>query len=240
LGYPQQALKAYYAAVVHFPKEISWNAGKPWYVGVAALDAVYRLLYAHPEWKMDLQGAFVKVENGFDRKVTNDNISVHPGTWVNQVSSMSKDKKVDSIKNVESKGSVQLVQYSNDHWQLMVNRKPYLIRGVAFSPTPIGRSPDTDGYQPHADWMLSDANENGHNDMAYDSWVDVNQNNIKERNEPMVGDFQLLKKMGANAIRLYHHGEEKKLLRELSQRYGIRVLMGDLLGAYTVGSTNWK
>ena len=53
---------------------------------------------------------------------------------------------------------------------------------------------------------------------------------------PAVGDFQLLKDMGVNTLRLYHHGYNKKLLQDLYQHYGIRVIMGDFLGAYTIGS----
>ena len=45
-----------------------------------------------------------------------------------------------------------------------------------------------------------------------------------------------MQRMGVNTIRLYHHEYNKKLLRDLYRTYGIRVMMGDLLGAYTVGS----
>ena len=42
--------------------------------------------------------------------------------------------------------------------------------------------------------------------------------------------------MGVNTVRLYHHGYNKALLSDLYQTYGIRVMMGDFLGAYTIGS----
>ncbi|MDP2911381.1 MAG: glycoside hydrolase family 2 TIM barrel-domain containing protein, partial [Candidatus Omnitrophota bacterium] len=58
----------------------------------------------------------------------------------------------------------------------------------------------------------------------------------QDPDEKAVGDFQLLKEMGCNTMRLYHHASNKELLKELYQRYGIMVIMGDLLGAYTVGS----
>ena len=66
--------------------------------------------------------------------------------------------------------------------------------------------------------------------------MDKNRNNRKDRDERPIGDFKLLKDMGANALRLYHHGYSKALLSDLHQTYGIQVLMGDFLGAYTVGS----
>jgi beta-glucuronidase len=52
----------------------------------------------------------------------------------------------------------------------------------------------------------------------------------------VVGDFELLKEMGVNTLRIYHHGYNKKLFQDLFQTYGIRVMMGDFLGAYTIGS----
>jgi beta-glucuronidase len=52
----------------------------------------------------------------------------------------------------------------------------------------------------------------------------------------VVGDFRLLEKMGVNTLRLYHHEYNRRLLQDLYKSFGIRVMMGDLLGAYTVGS----
>ena len=56
--------------------------------------------------------------------------------------------------------------------------------------------------------------------------------------------------MGCNTIRYYHVAKgnkynrksiNKKLLRDLYFKYGIRVIMGDFLGAYTVGSgADWE
>ena len=56
-----------------------------------------------------------------------------------------------------------------------------------------------------------------------------------------MGDFQLMKDMGVNTLRLYHHGYNKQLLQDLYQTYGIRVVMGDFLGAYAIGSeAEWE
>lgn len=240
-GYPREALKAYYAIVVHFPKEVSWNNGRPWYVGVAALDSVLRLLDDHPEWNTALEGATITVENGFDSKATNDVVRVNPGTWVSADASVKESVNLGEIQQTRNTGPVQVVKRENGHWQILVQGKAYLIRGMAYSPTPIGRSPDVDGYKPHEDWMRVDEDEDGRADAPYQAWVDVNRNGIQEKNEGSVGDFELMSRMGVNAIRLYHHGQEKTLLRDLSGHYGIRVLMGDLLGAYTVGSgAEWE
>jgi beta-glucuronidase len=84
--------------------------------------------------------------------------------------------------------------------------------------------------------MQADYNSNGRIDGPYDSWVDKNFNNIQDPDEPIVGDFELLKEMNCNTIRLYHHASNKKLLEDLYSRYKIMVIMGDLLGGYTVGS----
>ncbi|MBU4186535.1 MAG: hypothetical protein KKC23_10120 [Proteobacteria bacterium] len=111
--------------------------------------------------------------------------------------------------------------------------RPYIVKGVAYSPSRVGQSPDEGTLD---DWMQADYNNNGEIDGPYDTWVDKNRNNIQDADEPAVGDFRLLKEMGCNTVRLYHHASNKALLRDLYDRYGIMVIMGDLLGAYTVGS----
>jgi beta-glucuronidase len=87
-------------------------------------------------------------------------------------------------------------------------------------------------------WMTDDFNHNGKVDGPYDAFVDRNKNNIQDKDEPNVGDFKLMKGMGVNTIRLYHHPNEinKELLRDLYKSYGIRVIMGDFLGKYALGS----
>ncbi|OGX15963.1 MAG: hypothetical protein A2166_06815 [Omnitrophica WOR_2 bacterium RBG_13_41_10] len=86
--------------------------------------------------------------------------------------------------------------------------------------------------------MEDDFNYNGKIDGPYDSFVDKNRNNKQDRNEPAVGDFKLMKDMGVNTIRVYHQPftVNKELLGELYGKYGIRVIMGDFLGKYALGS----
>ncbi|MBF0297693.1 MAG: hypothetical protein HQK51_03175 [Oligoflexia bacterium] len=129
-------------------------------------------------------------------------------------------------------------------WNLLVDGEPFVVKAVSYSPTKIGLSPDTlPGAQ--TDWMKRDDNGNGKCDAAYDTWVDSNNNNIKDPSEKTVGDFALMKEMGVNAIRLYssiskasYVAEEfnKNVLRDLYYSYGIRVIMGNFFGAYTIGS----
>ena len=47
-----------------------------------------------------------------------------------------------------------------------------------------------------------------------------------------------MKEMGVNTIRLYHHPNkvDKKILSDMYDKYGIRVIMGDFLGKYALGS----
>jgi beta-glucuronidase len=117
----------------------------------------------------------------------------------------------------------------------LVNNKPYIIKGVTYTPTKVGESPD-EGTM--TNWMEDDFNANGKVDGPYEAFVDKNGNNLQDKNEPTVGDFKLMQQMGVNTIRLYHQpfGVNKELLRDLYQTYGIRVIMGDFLGKYTLGS----
>ncbi|MDO8603117.1 MAG: glycoside hydrolase family 2 TIM barrel-domain containing protein [Candidatus Omnitrophota bacterium] len=245
-GLLEHAIKAYYSIVIHFPKSVGWTYFRtPWYISQVAIDRIDFLLRTHPELKMELTGARIKVENGFDDILANDRLVVNPGElrkidFLYRVKSIVKNsilkgyiaKKGRVVKQIGD-GKVDLVKYENNHWQLRVEGKPYIIKGVAYSPSKIGQSPDEGTLE---DWMQADYNKNGKIDGPYDTWVDKNLNNTQDSDEKAVGDFQLLKEMGCNTIRLYHHASNKELLKELYRRYGIMVIMGDLLGAYTVGS----
>jgi hypothetical protein len=75
--------------------------------------------------------------------------------------------------------------------------------------------------------MSTDADENGRIDTAYESWIDSNGNHKRDSKEPLVGDFQLMKDMGVNTIRLFRGRQaleydpsefNKKLLREMNNR----------------------
>ncbi len=165
-----------------------------------------------------------------------------------------------NLRDASAKNTSVRVEKSPTGWQLWVNQQPYLVRGVCYWPIRIGESPNEGTLE---DWMIQDTNQNGRIDGPYESWVDRNKNNIQDRDEPTVGDFKLLQQLGANTIRIYHHpsnqadiqalhnsptsqrlynhAPNKALLRDLYQTYGIRVAMGDLLGAYAVGSgASWE
>ncbi len=150
-------------------------------------------------------------------------------------------------------------QKSSDGWRLMVNGKPFFIKGMDYSPTTIGESSDN---HTRRNWMAVDDDHDGRNDFAYQTWVDVDRTNKRSQDVKEVGDFELMHAMGVNAIRLYHHPtsdpglqkinaiasaelnytkeltveKEQKILRDLFSRYHIMVAMGDLLGSYTVGT----
>ncbi|MFA5976421.1 MAG: glycoside hydrolase family 2 TIM barrel-domain containing protein [Elusimicrobiota bacterium] len=239
-GLYAQAIKAYQAVVIHFPKSSSMTSWKtPWYVGPAALDSIAFLTRKHPELRMRLDDGRLRIANHYDNNQFNDIYEINPGRIV-PAKSRKPPKRIklnpQSLKAKLGGGKVRLVQYDNLHWQLLVDDQPYLLRAISYNATPIGKSPDDESLVLHRDWMLADDNQNGKTDGAYDSWVDMNRNDQQDKDEPVIGDFQLLKEMGVNTLRLYHHGYNKALLLDLYQTYGIRVILGDYLGAYTIGS----
>ncbi|MFC1509403.1 glycoside hydrolase family 2 TIM barrel-domain containing protein [Candidatus Omnitrophota bacterium] len=243
-GLIKHAIKSYYAILVHFPKSVGWTYFRtPWYMAQVAMDRIDYLTRNHPELKIELRGAKIFVKNGFDNSIANDRFFVNPGKLV-KIGYFDNIKKrlfgnrpirTGRVAKEIGDGRVDLVKYKNGHWELRVEGKPYLVKCVAYSPNKVGQSPDEGTLD---DWMQADYNKNGKIDAPYDSWVDKNNNNIQDADEETVGDFQLLKEMGCNTIRLYHHAlnKNKELLRDLYDNYGIMVIMGDLLGAYTVGS----
>jgi hypothetical protein len=148
------------------------------------------------------------------------------------------------------------VQKTSDGWRLLVDGKPYIVRGVSYQADKVGEDPNTGTLR---DWMVVDDDQDGRMDAPYQSWVDKNRNDRRDTDEPEVGDFQLLAEMGVNTIRVYHHPSadpalqarfvpgsggammfnhepNKKLLRDLFEKQQIRVAMGDEIGSYTVGS----
>ena len=241
-GLIEQAIKAYYAIVVHYPFTVGWTYWKtPWYIGKVSIDKIDYLTRTHPKLGMKLVGAKIVVEGGFDDNVNNDIVITDPGRIISCKPGEVIPPKIDlsqhKIIDRRGKGKVHLVQYDNGHWQLLVDNKPYEVKCVAYTPNKVGLTPDNGSLVVHRDWMFADFNKNGRIDGPYDAFVDANGNNKQEAEvEPAVGDFQLMKDMGVNTVRLYHHAYNKKLLRELYENYGIRCIVGDYLGMYTIGS----
>lgn len=240
-----EALKAYYAIVVHFPSSTGrtyWDT--PWYPGQAAIAKIRHLIRIHPELGLKFDFSKIQIINGFDNDVANDVVLTFPGTlskknildYIREVLHLNNHKAdLGKIKKKIGNGKVHLEQYENNHIQLIVDGKPYMIKGITYAPTKVGQSPDKGTL---ADWMLEDTNGNQRLDGPYDSWVDKNNNYKQDKDEPVVGDFQLMKELGANTIRIYHQPfePEKKVLRDLYNNYGIRVILADFLGKYALGS----
>ena len=246
-GLINHAIKAYYSIIVNFPHTPAWDpAGFYWYVGPAAVNMADYLCREYPEVGYKLANARVIIQNGEDTDLGNDIVTVTPGNFLPYTLQDRITGIVDlsqmSVAQTRGTGKVQLVKYSNGHWQMKVDGKPFTIKGVTYTPTKVGCSSSEALL-----WQVSDDNNNGVIDTPYESWVDENRNNLQDINELPVGDFQLMKDMGCNSIRLYHSAGadnktyapgdyNKPLLRDMCNKYGIKVIMGDFLGAYCVGS----
>ncbi|MBI4846173.1 MAG: hypothetical protein HY810_06860 [Candidatus Omnitrophica bacterium] len=240
-GHIKQAIKAYYAMLVHFPESMGltyWNT--LWYVGPAAVDRIEYLTRKYPKIGVKLTGAKMIIKNRYDDDKRNDVFIIDPGKLTACAPEEVIEKPVDltQLKILQEKkfgDNIKLVEYENGHWQLFVDGKPFMIKALGYQPSKIGQSPDIGTLE---DWSFSDTNKNGRIDSPYDAWVDKNKNNIQETDEPAVGDFQLLKDVGANVIRVYHHtfASNKKVFQDLYKNYGIRIIIGDFLGMYAVGS----
>lgn len=246
-GLIKQAIKAYYALIVLYPKTVAWTYwNTPWYPAKAAVYRIKYLLETHPELGYELKDAYVTVLNDSDNDISNDIFIVNPGKfvkksfWYKFCFSAPKRRDLGKVVEIRGEGDIQLLKYSSGDWQLKVKNKPFILRAITYSPTRVGESPDEGTL---ANWMEQDLNNNGLIDGPFESWVDENWNNVQDPQEKVVGDFYLLKDMGVNAIRLYHqpYKPNKELLRKLYNDYGIYVLLGDFLGKYTLGSqASWQ
>lgn len=97
---------------------------------------------------------------------------------------------------------VYIKKVKGSRYKLTVEGKPYFVKGVCYNPVPIGQSYD------------------------YEWW--------KDPNRPWISDGKLMKDMGVNTARLYRvptdTQETKKVIRDLYQLYGIRIILGHWLG----------
>ncbi len=239
-----EALRAYHALIVHFPKAVArtyWQT--PWYPAQAAIAKIRFILLSHPELELYDKWMKIEVKNGFDNDDTNDKFIVYPGRIlkkgtvekVKDIFGFEKKAELGAVKRKLGEGEVRLVQYENGHWQLLVKDKPYIIHGITYDPAKVGETPDKGTLE---NWMEQDTNANGLPDGPYDSWVDKNRNNKQDEDEPVVGDFELMKEMGVNTLRFYHvpTTPHKEVLRKMYEKYGFRVILGDFLGKYAIGS----
>lgn len=239
-GLLEKAVKAFYALAVHFPKTVSWTYyDTPWYVGPASLDRVEQILRRHPQLKMALLDARIAIKGRFDANTKNDEFMINPGKLVSSKKiPVAKPIDLSKMEVVKTIGGplVELKQYKNKHWKLFVEGEPFPIRAITYSVTPVGKSPDRGNWNVSKDWQLVDTNNNQRHDGFDESFIDRNGNCKKDSNEPVVGDGKILKNLGVNTIRAYHHLYNKDLFRTLYKTHGIYILCGDLLGGYAVGS----
>ncbi|HIE11508.1 MAG TPA: hypothetical protein EYP62_07835 [Kiritimatiellae bacterium] len=244
-GHYMQALKAYHASMVLYPASVCWSSGGEfeWSIAEAAWHAIENLTREHPELGWKLAGADVTTfvdQSGMK-------VAVCPGNFERLESLPRKVpasetgeayRVLERLKIVgkRGEGKVRFVKYENGHWQMLVDNEPYFIKGVTYAPTMVGRLPWK------WEWMWADENTNGFVD-ALEAWVDRNRNGIRDYDEPVVGDFHLLREMGCNTIRFYYTNEEVNvlLLRRMFNEHGIRAILGDFLGAYCHGSgATWE
>jgi len=131
-------------------------------------------------------------------------------------------------------GTVQLVKFENGDWEMRVEGEPYFVKAVVYDPTKVGMVPW------EWNWMWADDNTNGTMDVL-EVWMDRNNNGNRDENEPVVSDFGLLREMGGNTIKTYNEDFNIHLMRKMFHDYGIRVIVGDFVGAYCRDSgASWE
>ncbi|MDR2191743.1 MAG: hypothetical protein LBO62_02525, partial [Endomicrobium sp.] len=173
-----RAVKAYYACLVFFPKAVGYTQWQtPWYIGPVCISRVKFLARRHPELGVKLVGAKIKIENSFDNNTRNDIFHINPGKLV---PAKAKDfkrqyKEPFGIKKVTGEGKVKLIEYENNHFRLTVDGKPFIVKGVTYSPNRVGLSPVHNNLKNNRDWSWDDYNKNGIIDAPFESWVDANR-----------------------------------------------------------------
>ncbi|MDR1695644.1 MAG: hypothetical protein LBR69_03310 [Endomicrobium sp.] len=241
-GNYSQAIKAYYACLVFFPRAVGYTQWKtPWYIATVCIDRIKYLTKTHPEIGARLEGEKLIIDNRYDNEKNNKVFHVNPGKLVPADKKDFERKPLDltrlGVKKIVGTGKVKLLQYENNHFQLTVDDEPYVVRAICYSPNRVGLSPDNGTLNVSRDWSVADFNNNGIVDAPYESWVDANRNDKQDPGEENVGDFALMQKMGVNTLRLYHYPDfNKELLKDGYEKYGFMYMVGNMLGMYGVDS----
>jgi len=97
---------------------------------------------------------------------------------------------------------VRINKLKNSRYQLIVDQKPYLIKGVCYSPIPIGKNTE------------------------YDWWSDTNKPWLVD------GDLMQKMGINTIRLYQGHEdtNEVRRVIKDLYERYGIRTIMGNWLG----------
>ncbi|MDR2192688.1 MAG: hypothetical protein LBO62_07425, partial [Endomicrobium sp.] len=245
-GNYKRAVKAYYACLVFFPASKGWTQYKtPWYIAPVCISKIKYLTRKYHNIGVKLSDCDIKIKNIYDLDFRNEIFNINPGKLIASKSEDFNDQYLDlekiGIKKITGQGKVKIIQYNNNHFQLTVDDKPYIVRGMTFGPNKVGKTPDNN-YNNIKDWSFDDENKNGLIDGASEAWVDANRNDKQDKDEKNVGDFALMKAMGVNTLRLYQANVlNKELLKEGYEKFGFMYLVGDLIGMYTAESgASWE
>lgn len=252
-GHLIHALKAYRAVMVLYPDSSAWSTGGEfqWSAAEAAWHSIMNLLRKNPDLNIRLVGADVTTRIERDNLV----VIVNPGRLERlapvEILSEAAPEGVEVVEEAvepeveedarppidrsviiqqRGTGKVQLVQYLHGEWEMIVEGQPYFIRGMNYSPTKVGVVPW------EWDWKWADENTNGIVD-CFEVFVDANKNGSQDEDEPTISDFKLMKDMGVNTIKIYVTSNSLPrfnylVLRKMFHDYGIRVIVGNFLGAY--------
>jgi len=248
-GMLPQAIKAYDALIVNFPSTIAWTYWQtPWYPAQAAVYKIQYLIRMHPELHMEFKGAKLRILNPDD---SHNYMAITSPGMLRQLSLLEVAKQqlnwqpdmmpLGKPVYYSGQGQVRFVKYESGHWQLLVDNKPFFIKGMSYMPTKVGQSPDNGTM---VDWMQEDDNHDGIIDAPYESWVDKYGDNKRHADEPVVGDFALMKEMGVNTLRIYYQTymkSDKAFLEKMYKEFGFKVAMSNFLGKYAIGSgASWS
>ncbi|MBI4064372.1 MAG: hypothetical protein HY401_08755 [Elusimicrobia bacterium] len=249
-GRLSEALKAYYATVVHFPAQKDPNgeaapSGRPAYLGVLAMDALYFITRTHPELGL----RYIAGEVRFENQNQNQLIRIWPGRLV-RVSSKGLSGGAgpliaESTRETNDSGGVELVRWKRGRWSLKVDGRPFFIQGVHYTPSPAG-APDSrpagfwsklrkgflgghgaeSGVFLESGWS-ADRDQNGIADIQ-EAWLDANGNGRRDAGEPALGDFGYMALLGVNTVVLDYPPQDVSILDEAHRRWGLFFIISGL------------
>lgn len=104
--------------------------------------------------------------------------------------------------NLKPTHRIYIKKLKNSHYQLIVDRKPYIVKGVCYSPIPIGKNHEYEWWSdPNKPWLVDG----------------------KLMKEMGVNTIRLYQACGKPE-------DMKKVIKDLYELYGIHTILGDWLG----------
>src|SRR6185503_15441575 len=109
-----------------------------WLVAPMAWGRILNLTQRHPELNLKLVDVRLRAQVKIDGEWTKNKVALTPGKFIPYTAEdRARDRRdVNTLKVVEKRGGkIACVKYENGNWGMQVDGKPFVVKGVTYTPT---------------------------------------------------------------------------------------------------------